>query len=119
MRKNQNEIVEPAELKEAEHGHKHRIHPLEEGAIDVHRWRKGILAGEINFKILEEVSNNHSIWEIPNRNHQLIRKHEVNQKLGDINSNAFQKAIDEQRCTTLSVTKPARHRKEIEQNVLS
>ena len=40
------------------------------------------------------MSNNYRIWEIPTRDHEMLRKHEINVKLQDVDSNVFQKAID-------------------------
>ena len=50
------------------------------------------------------MSNNYRIWEIPTRDHEMLRKHEINNELRDIDFNISQKAIDQQRSTTPSMT---------------
>jgi len=62
------------------------------------------------------MSNYHPIREIPTHNQKMFQKHEVNNKLEDVNSNISQKAIDRKRSATLSVTILTQFEKEIVEN---
>ena len=50
------------------------------------------------------MSNHHPKGKIPTRDQKVLRENTINDKFGDIDSNATQKAIDKKWNTTLSMT---------------
>ena len=64
------------------------------------------------------MSNYHPIREIPTQNQKMFQKHEVNNKLEYVYSNASQKAIDQKRSLTPRITVLARFEKEIVEMIL-
>jgi len=80
------------------------MHPLQKSVIVINRRCYGSLIRKINLEILEQTSKNHSIWEIPIWNHQVIGNHDIDDEIRGIHFNALQKAINEKGRTTKSMT---------------
>ena len=88
--------------KEPEHEHQHAS--SSRGVVDINGRVYGSLIRQVNFEMFKESSKDHLVRKIPSGNQQMFRKHEVNDKTKDVDSNAFQKAIDEQGDTTSNMT---------------
>ena len=65
------------------------LHSLQKGAININRRRKDILVGDINFEVFEQMSKSHPAGMIPTRNHEMLQKHGIDEKLRDVDSNTF------------------------------
>ena len=65
------------------------LHPLEESAINIDKGSKDFLIENINFEMFKRMSGDHSKRKIPTLNQEMLRKHEINNEFGNINSNAF------------------------------
>jgi len=69
------------------------LHPLEKSAININKGSKDFLIGKVNFEMLKQASKDHSKRKILARNQEMLKKHEIDDESGDINSNAFQKVM--------------------------
>ena len=65
------------------------LHPFDEGMIDISRRTKSSLSRHIKFEISLKMSNHHLKRKIPIRDQKVLREHTINDKIGDIDSNAF------------------------------
>jgi len=80
------------------------LHPLEKSAININSRCNNILARKINFEVVEYTSNDHPEWGNPTKNQNMHRKHKINDEFGIVDSNAFQKAIDQEWSISLGIT---------------
>ena len=64
------------------------------------------------------VSNHHPKGKIPTWDQKVLRQYTINDKLGDIDSNAFQKAVDKKWNTTPSMSILPRFQKDVVKNYL-
>jgi len=78
-----------AEQEGAEHERECQIASSSKDTIDINRRRIGSLVRDVNLEIFEKMSNNHLIGKIPTWNQKVLKYHEVNEELQDINSNVF------------------------------
>ena len=69
------------------------LYPRKKSAIDIYRRSNDSLARKIS--LLKQASENHTKRKIPTRNQEMLGKHKINDEMRNIDSNAFQKAIDE------------------------
>ena len=65
------------------------MHPLEKSTVDVNRGCNGFLTREINVMEFQKVGDKHLKRKIPIWDQKIFRKHEINNKLQNIDSNAF------------------------------
>ena len=79
------------------------VHPLKKCAIDINRGCYSSFTQEIKFQKFKETGDEHLKRKIPIWDQQVFRKHEINDEFGYIDSNTFQKVIDQKRSGSLGV----------------
>jgi len=67
---------------------KSSLHSLNERANSINGRNDSFLIRKINFKVLENASENYPAWEIFTRNQQVFRKHEFVDESGNVDFNA-------------------------------
>ena len=65
------------------------MHPLEKSTVGVNRGCNGFLTREINVMEIQKVGDKHPKRKIPIWDQKILRKHEINNMLRDIDFNAF------------------------------
>jgi len=89
------------------------MHPLQKSVINANGRRSGSITTEINFVILENMSQYHPKRKIPIRDHERITCHVIEKESGDIDLNSFLETVDEQQCTTSSMAEFTRFRENV------
>jgi len=80
------------------------LHPLKKCVINLYKGSNGFLAWKINLEMLKQSSKDHPVREISIQNQEVFEKHKISDEFRYIDSNAFQKAIDQEWSTTPGIT---------------